>query len=120
MTTLRSGESLRDSALRGEGLETRSFPTATFSLTSPIHVGSPPEEGTPVNSTATGDLTLHGVIRPVEIDLQAVLQAGRLLVVGSHDLDFADFDMEPPTGPASVLSVDDRGTLEVQLVFEKA
>ena len=42
MTTLQSDESRRDERLRTDGLQTDQFPTATFTLTKPIEVGSVP------------------------------------------------------------------------------
>jgi polyisoprenoid-binding protein YceI len=120
MTALRSDESLRDNVLRGDAIETADFPEASFVLTSPIVVNELPVEGRPVNQTVAGDLTLHGVTRPVEIDLQGVLRNGRLVVVGSEEIEFSDYDISPPRGPASVLSVEDHGIVELQLVFEKA
>jgi polyisoprenoid-binding protein YceI len=120
MTGLRTDESLRDRVLRSEAIETASFPTSTFVLTQPVPVSSIPPEGQPVSQTVTGDLTLHGVTRPVEIDTQAVLRGGQLIVVGSEEIQLRDFGITPPRGPASVLSVEDHGVMELQLVFERA
>jgi polyisoprenoid-binding protein YceI len=120
MTALRSDESLRDRVLRSEAIETADFPNATFVLTGPISVPAVPPEGQQVMQTVSGELTLHGVTRPVEVAVQAALQGGRLVVVGSHEIQFEDFDITPPRGPASVLSVEDQGIFEVQLVFDKA
>lgn len=120
MTTLRSDESLRDNVLGGEGLETDAFPEASFTLTSPVPVDAIPADGQTVTRSVEGELTLHGVTQPVLLDMQAVLEDGRLFVVGSKEIALADYGMTPPSGPASVLSVADRGTLEMQLVFEQA
>jgi polyisoprenoid-binding protein YceI len=120
MTTLKSGESLRDSALRSEGLESSRFRDATFALTAPVPMEQVPATGAPVAKTVSGDLTLHGVTRPIELQMQAAIDGSQLVVVGSHDIELGDFGITPPRGPASVLSVDDNGTLEMQLIFEKA
>jgi polyisoprenoid-binding protein YceI len=118
MAGLDSGESLRDSVLRNQAIETVRFPTASFVLTQPMPVNVP-AEGEMVRRTVSGDLTLHGVTRAVDVDVQAVLRGGRLIVVGSSEVRFADFNISPPRGPAQVLSVEDRGTMEVQLTFER-
>ncbi|MEO5964381.1 MAG: YceI family protein [Candidatus Limnocylindrales bacterium] len=48
--------------------------------------------------TATGDLTLHGVTKAVDIALQAKFQGGVMTVVGSLPIMFADYGIEPPPG----------------------
>jgi polyisoprenoid-binding protein YceI len=118
MAELNSGESLRDNVLRSQAIETGRFPTASFVQTRLIPVNVP-AEGEMVSQTVSGDLTLHGVTRPVDVDVQAVLRGGRLIVVGSSEVQFADFNISPPRGPAQVLSVEDRGVMEVQLTFER-
>ena len=114
LTTLRSDDDRRDGQLRRQALETQRFPTATFSLTAPVELGSMPADGATVEVTATGDLTLHGVTRPVEIPLEARLQGSVITVAGSLDIAFADFDIEPPRSMI-VLSVEDHGVMELQL-----
>lgn len=95
------------------------YPAATFVLTSPVPVDRVPAEGEPVTRTVTGHLTLHGVTREIRLEVRAVLQGGRLAVVGSTEILFADFNIARPRA-ALVRSVADRGTVEVRLVFERA
>lgn len=115
LTQLTSDESRRDGAIRSAGLETDTFPTATFELTEPIAFDEEPTEAEVVTVEAVGDLTLHGVTGPVTVPLEARWDEGRIAVVGSLELAFADFDITPPSiGPATV---EDHGTIELQLVF---
>ena len=65
-----------------------------------------------------GDLTIHGTTQHVSIPLQAQLVNGTAVVVGSLDLTFADYGVSVPTSPA-VVSVDDHGTLEFQLLLTR-
>ena len=74
-------------------------------------------EGEPIAATAIGDLTLHGVTRRVEIPLEGQLTDGLVVVVGSLEIEFDDYDIVAPTAPI-VVSVEDRGVMEFQLVFE--
>jgi polyisoprenoid-binding protein YceI len=119
LTTLQSDEGNRDRQLQRQALETGTFPTATFTLTEPIELGSAPAEGQTVDATATGDLTIHGTTKSVEIPLQAKLENGVVTVVGSLPILFADYGMEKPQAMI-VLSVADNGTMEFQLQFTKA
>jgi polyisoprenoid-binding protein YceI len=119
LTTLRSDESNRDRQLSSQALQTSQFPTATFRLTQPIELGSVPADGAVVEVTATGDLTLHGVTGQVRIPLQARLHAGVITIAGSLPITFSDWSIQPPRAMI-VLSVDDHGTMELQLQLTKS
>ena len=114
LTTLQSDESNRDRQLGRQALETSRFPTATFVLTEPVDLGAVPAEGEAVDVTVTGDLTLHGVTKSVEVPLQAKLEGGIVTVVGSLPILFEDYGIEKPSSFV-VLSVEDNGILEFQL-----
>ncbi|MDJ0959911.1 MAG: YceI family protein [Acidimicrobiia bacterium] len=118
MGSLRSDNGTRDGALRTRGLETDTFPTATFVLTEPLELGSVPASGATVSAVATGELTLHGVTQPVQIPLDGTLADGRIVVVGQLEIALADYDIEKPTG-FRVLSIEDNGIFEVQLTFSR-
>jgi polyisoprenoid-binding protein YceI len=119
LTTLKSDDTRRDGQLSRQGLETATFPTATFTLTSPIDLGSVPVDGTEISVTASGQLTLHGQTKDVQIPLKAKLSGNTVVVTGSLDIAFADYGISKPTSFA-VLSIADTGTLELQLFFTKA
>ncbi len=119
MTTLRSDQSRRDGAMESRGLETNTFPEATFVLTGPIDLGAAPADGEVFTANATGDLTLHGVTQSVTLVLEGTLVEGTMVVVGSIEIALVDYDIEKPTG-FSVLSIADVGLLEIQLAFMPA
>ena len=117
LTGLTSDNPMRDGQLRQQALETNRYPTATFTLTQPIALSSVPAAGETVTATAVGDLTLHGVTRSISIPLQGQFSNNRAVVVGTLELVFADYGIQKPSA-AMVLGVDDRGVLELQLVFQ--
>jgi len=119
MTTLTTDDGRRDNAIRQQAIETARFPTASFELTTPIELGSIPADGEEITVDAVGDLTLHGVTKAVTIPLTAKLQGDVIVVVGSLDIPFGDYSIDRPSA-AAVLSVEDRGEMEVQLFFTKA
>jgi polyisoprenoid-binding protein YceI len=119
LTTLRSDESNRDRQLQRQALETSQFPTATFTLTQPVDLGSVPAVGATVDLTLTGDLTLHGVTNTVQVPVAARLQGGVITVVGSLPIAFADYGIAKPQSMV-VLSVEDNGTMEFQVHFSRA
>lgn len=107
MTTLRSDESRRDNALRGRGIETDRFPTATFELTGPFELSREPVR-------ARGRLTLHGETQPIVARVSGQRSGEALELVGSAPIDFADFAIEPPS-VAGFVTVRDTGRLEFEL-----
>ena len=116
LTTLQSDDQRRDRQLGEQGIQTGQFPQATFKLTSPIDLGSAPANGQTMTATATGELTLHGVTKTVQVPIQAQLSGDVVTVVGSIPIAFADYSIQPPTSFA-ILSVEDHGTMELQLHF---
>ncbi len=118
MTQLKSDKAPRDGQIKTRGIETDTFPTATFKLTQPITLPSTPEKGKEIDVTATGELTLHGVTKTIEIPLKASWTGDTILVAGGAPVAFSDYDIEPPTN--AIVSVDDNGEFELQLTFVPA
>ena len=88
-----------------------SFPPASWMTT---RIGSVLE----VVAAASGNLTLHGQTRPIQIKLTGRLRGDVLVVTGSIEITFADFGIQKPES-FKVLSVADHGTLEVQLFLSQ-
>ena len=97
LSTLQSDKNQRDGQLHRQALETDRFPTATFKLTQPIDLGTVPADGQVIKTTATGDLTIHGVTKSVQIPLEARLSGNVVTVTGSIDILFADYGMSRPS-----------------------
>jgi polyisoprenoid-binding protein YceI len=119
-TTITSDEDRRDNRLRTEGLQTDSFPTATFTLTQPVEVPAQAVTGTASDLTLVGDLTLHGVTKSVSIPAQAQLVDGTIQVQGSITFPLADFDIVAPNIGGFIISIADEGTLEFLVTFTKS
>jgi polyisoprenoid-binding protein YceI len=114
LTDLQSDDARRDEVVRTTALETDEFPEASFMLTDPIELGTVPDDGVTIEATAVGELTLHGVTRPVELELEAQRLGAVIAVIGTTEILMPDHEITPPKlGP--VLSIEDRGEIEVQL-----
>lgn len=118
LTGIVTNESRRDNRVQS-ALDTGDFPIATFELSEPIDLGAVPAEGEPVLVTAVGEMTIHGITNPIQMPLEAQLVGDLIVVVGSTEIVFADYDVTVPSAPV-VLSVEDRGTLEIQLLMARA
>ncbi len=117
MTKLTSNVDFRDDAMRGVGLETDEFKEARFELTEPIE-GATAERGEILEFSAVGDLTLHGVTKSVEADIESRWNGGYVQVAGSIPITLSDFDIDVEADIAFAgLHVDGRGIAEFELVF---
>ena len=63
MATVKSDFSQRDSQFRGRVMDVASYPTGTFVLSQPIHVGRPAASGVVKTMPVEGELTLRGQTR---------------------------------------------------------
>lgn len=119
VTTLKSDNDRRDARIRQMGIESDSYPEASFTLTAPIDVPAPALTGATAQVTLTGDLTIHGVTKPVSIPAQARLTDGVVEIVGSLTFPFADFGMTPPS-VGDFVKVEPDATLEFLLRLARA
>ncbi len=116
MTTITTNDSMRDDNVQ-DAIEGASFPTATFVMSDSVDLG-PDAASSQVSTAVTGELTIHGVTQEVTLELAAQLVDDIIVVVGSTDMVFSDFGVEVPDG-GPVVSVDDFGVVEFQLLFAK-
>jgi len=115
---LTSDNRARDNQLKTQALETTKFPDARFVMTKSIPLVDLPADGEAIDFDAIGDLTIHGVTRPVDIPIQATIVDEQLFVVGSTDVLLSDYDVSTPSAPI-VASVSDTATMELSLVFSR-
>lgn len=118
-TSLTSDKPQRDNRLRNEGLQTDTYPTATFSLTKPVEIPAAALSGTASDVTLTGDLTIHGVKKSVDIPAKAQLVDGTVQVAGSISFPLSDYGMTAPNIGGFIVSIADTGTLEFLVDFTK-
>ena len=118
MTTIVSNDVRREGAIRG-AVGASANPTATFVLTEAVALPGGIADGQVVSVEATGELTVNGVTNLTTFAIDALVRDDGLgLVTGSADIVFADFDVTAPSAPI-VVSVDDEGIVEFQLVVAK-
>jgi polyisoprenoid-binding protein YceI len=114
MRTLVSDESMRDNYLRGNTLESDTFPFATFVVSSVEGLEDGLVEGEPVTAQLTGDLSLHGVTRPATWEAEFTATDGTITGTATTTFVIADYEMEKPiVGP--VLSIEDEIELQVEI-----
>ncbi|NNE96187.1 MAG: YceI family protein, partial [Acidimicrobiales bacterium] len=113
-----SDDTRRDNQFKGPIMNSSDFPTADFSLTEPIELGTIPVEGEAITVDAVGELTLRGVTNAVIFPLTARLNnAGEIEALGSIDVLFSDYGIANPSN--SLISVRDEGLVEFSLIFQR-
>lgn len=117
MGTLATDNSFRDGQIY-RALNTGDFPLATFTLVEPVELPAGMADGEAFSGPAVGDLTVKGTTNRVTFDLDAQLVGDRIVAVGSSDVVFSDFGVTAPTAPI-VVSVEDHGVMEFQLLFAR-
>ena len=118
-TTIASDRNQRDNRMRDEGLQTDAFPTASFTLTTPVDVPAEALTGAVVDVTLHGDLTLHGVTKTVDIPAKAQLADGQIQIQGAITFPLSDYSIVAPNVGGFIISIADEGTLEFLVTFAK-
>lgn len=118
MATITSDSDRRDGQFNGRIMDVATYPTATFALSSPIDLPDNALSGDVIERRATGDLTLRGLTKPVDLDLQAQVKGATVQVVGSITIEFDAWGIPDPS--FSGAQVEPRGVLEFSLVFSRA
>jgi polyisoprenoid-binding protein YceI len=116
LTTLRTDSSRRDGYIQSNTLETATFPEAVFVPTATSGLPVPLPTGGAVAFQLSGDLTVHGITRPVTWDVTGEIAGSALRGTAATSITFTEFGMTlPRVGP--VLSVDDLIRLQLDFTF---
>jgi polyisoprenoid-binding protein YceI len=112
LSQLTSDQSRRDNFIKGNTLQTSQFPMATFTPRAAADLPNPlPTDGTAMFQLS-GDLTVHGVTRPVTWQVTSQFTPANVSGDATTDVNISDFGMTPPkAGP--VLGIQDGLTLEL-------
>ena len=115
VASITTDRSQRDAYFRGNVMDVDAHPTAVFRVTEPADL--PELTGTPVTVPVTGDLTLAGTTRPVQVELAVVRTPGGVDVSGSIPVTFADYGIQAPS--LGFVRVEDAGSVEFLLRLAK-
>lgn len=87
----------RDSQFRGNIFDTATYPTATFTIDSPVDLSALPKDGTTETVTAEGTLTLKDQSRKVSVQMEVLQSGDSLIASGSIPTTWSDYGIEPPS-----------------------
>lgn len=114
--SITTDESARDAYFR-RALDTTTFPQATFELTAPVDVSVVATGTGTVPVDAPGNLTFHGVTRPVTASLEVQRTADGVEVVGQLPVVLEEFGLEAPD--LGFVTVEPTGAVEFRLLLTR-
>lgn len=115
--SISSDDRRRDSTFANDIMNAREFPSATLVISGPIELGSLPEDGAAVTTTAEGELTLRDATNSAPIEVAAQLLGDQIEIVASVDVLFSDYGIDNPTN--AFVTVRDEGKVEVRLLLSR-
>jgi polyisoprenoid-binding protein YceI len=96
LRTLKTDEALRDRFVRDNTLQTGQFPFAEFIITGITPFPANYVEGTEASLNITGNMTIHGVTKPMTFTTKARRAGGSLTGIADVDFKMTDFNITPP------------------------
>jgi len=119
LTQLKSDESRRDNWIKNDTLQTSRFPTATFVANQVQGLPTPLPTSGEATFQLLGDLTVHGVTKPVTWQVTAQFADTTISGSATTSVKITDFGMTPPkVGP--VLNIEDALNLELAFTANRA
>jgi len=119
VSTLKSNEPMRDEHIRTLGLQSATYPHATFVLAGPLALPASAIDGHVFSVPVMGVVTIHGTARTVTIPVSMALSSSRIDAVGSLTFPWSEFNMTAPS-VGGFVSVTGRATMEFDLRLERA
>jgi polyisoprenoid-binding protein YceI len=118
MASVKSDQSGRNAQFDNRIMDVTAYPTARFQLAAGIPLGSLPPTGAAKAYHGTGDLTMHGVTRPIHFTISAERESGSIYALADINIVFADWKIANPS-IGGFVTTQDHGTLEVLLHLTK-
>ncbi len=119
LRTLETDQARRDNFLRGNTLQTDTYPLATFVVREVEGLDGALADGEETTIMLIGDLTFHGVTKLAAWEATVTKDGDTLNGTATTSFTFPDFEIEKPIiGP--VVGIDDVVTLEVDIVAAPA
>ena len=118
LTKVASDQTMRDGQFEGRIMQTSLYPTAKFTVTTPIALTELATAAGTRTLDVHGTLALHGKTKDVAVSLTVVRSGATLTVSGQVPVLFADYGIDNPS--FGFVQTEDHGTIEVLLHLTKA
>jgi polyisoprenoid-binding protein YceI len=118
VSTLKSDEAQRDEHIATIGIQSATYPRASFVLSRPLRLPAGALDGRVFADGVTGVLTMHGTARRLAIPIRMRLSRTRIQAVGSLTFPWGLFNMTAPS-VGGFVSVTGRATMEFALTLKR-
>jgi polyisoprenoid-binding protein YceI len=119
VNALKSNEAMRDQHIQTIGLQSATYPKATFMLSSPVRLPASALSGDVFHAPVTGVFTIHGTSKRLTVPIEMRLTSSSLAAVGSLTFPWAEFGMTAPS-VAGFVNVSSTATMEFDLRLARA
>ncbi len=117
--SLKSNESMRDEHIHTIGIQSATYPDATFLLTRAVSLPASALSGKVAVTPVTGVFNIHGASRTETLPLQMTLSNTLIQAVGSLTFPWSRFDMTAPS-VGGFVNVTGHATMEFDLHLVRA
>ena len=118
VSKLKSDEAMRDQHIRTIGIQSATYPTATFVLSTPLTLPASALGGGVVHTSVTGVFDIHGTSRRETVPLEMRLSNSEIQAVGSLTFPWSEFNMTAPS-VGGFVSVTNHATMEFDLRLKR-
>ena len=119
VSKLKSDQAMRDQHIRTIGIQSATYPTATFVLSTPLALPASAVNGDVVHTSVVGVFDIHGTSRRETVPLQMRLSNSEIEAVGSLTFPWSEFNMTAPS-VGGFVSVTNHATMEFDLRLKRA
>jgi polyisoprenoid-binding protein YceI len=119
VSKLKSNEAMRDQHIRTIGIQSATYPTVTFVLSTPLTLPGSAVNGDVVHTSVTGVFNIHGTSRRETVPLEMRLSSSEIQAVGSLTFPWSEFNMTAPS-VGGFVSVTNHATMEFDLRLKRA
>jgi polyisoprenoid-binding protein YceI len=116
---LKSNEAMRDQHIQTIGIQSATYPKATFRLSTPLTLPAAADSGSLVHTSVTGVFDIHGTSRRKTVPLEMRLGSAAIAAVGSLTFPWSEFNMTAPS-VGGFVSVTSHATMEFDLRLARA
>jgi polyisoprenoid-binding protein YceI len=117
--SLKSDEYLRDEHIHTIGIQSATYPNASFKLTRPLGLARSALSGGVVDVKVAGDVTMHGTTKLLTIPVEMTLSSSKIQAVGSYTFPWSLFNMQAPS-VGGFVNVENKATMEFKLELTRA
>ena len=118
VNTLKSNESMRDQHIQTIGIQSATYPKATFVLSRPVTLPASALDGQTIHTSVTGVFNIHGTSRSETVPLQMRLSDSKIQAVGSLTFPWGLFNMSAPS-VGGFVNVSSKATMEFELALAR-